>query len=161
MTNFVAVTTSNRPRLRDPTAVRAVLDRYALDFDVGAWIETDEASGEEHLMICGQGWPRAPRLTEDMHPMDFPPSDWDDDPADFEQLLQELAPHLAEPLTIQAVAHDDCCFPLLAREWHIEPGNADVRVNGFQYGHENGSSAERTTPATANAPGPLTGYAQK
>ena len=161
MTNFVAVTTSNRPRLRDPTAVRAVLDCYALDFDVGAWIETDEGSDREYLIICGEGWPRAPRLSEGVQSMDVPTSDWDDDPADFEQLLKELAPHLAEPLTIQAVTHDDCCFPLLAREWHIEPGNADVRVNGFQYGHENGSSAERTTPATANAPGPLTGYAQK
>ena len=59
--------------------------------------------------------------------------DTEDEGAGFEQLLKELAPYLIDPLTVQAVGHDECCFPFLAREWHIRPRSAEVEINGFQH----------------------------
>lgn len=133
MRGFGAVTTSNRPRLREPSAARAVLDQYPLEEDVRAWIENDEATGKQYLTICGDGWPRPCRMVEGVKSSQGVCGEADEVGADFEQLLNELAPYLADPLTVQAVGHDECCFPFTAREWHICPGSVEVEINGFQH----------------------------
>jgi hypothetical protein len=45
-----------------------------------------------------------------------------------------LAPYLEEPLTIHAVAVIPGRFPMLACEWHVQPGSATVAITEFQHG---------------------------
>jgi hypothetical protein len=113
--------------------VRALLDQYSLAEDVRAWIESDEDTGQQYLTICGDGWPRACRIVDGTYPAEAAFEDAEDEGAGFEQLLEELATHLAEPLTVQAVGHDECCFPFAAQEWHVGPGSAEVEISGFHH----------------------------
>jgi hypothetical protein len=144
---FEAVT---RPRLREPSAARARLDRYALGEDVRVWIETDEDTRQQYLTICGDGWPRACRIVDGTYPAEAAFEDAEDKGAGFEQLLKELATHLAEPLTVQAVGHDECFFPFAAREWHIYPGSAEVEINDFQHSWDGEPEQDRVA---VSAPG--------
>jgi hypothetical protein len=150
---FDAVTTSNRPRLREPSAARALLDQYPLAEDVRAWIETDEDTGRQYLTICGDGWPRACRIVEGGDSSEAVYEDVEEKGAGFEQLLKELAPCLADPLTVQAVGHDECCFPFAAREWHIRPGSAGVEINDFQHSWDGEPTQEQFA---VSAPGGTT-----
>ena len=82
-------------------------------------------------MICGEGWPRAtgylgtPTSTQSI--------ELEGTEEGFEQFLKDLASCLADPLTVQAVGHDDCCFPFAAHEWHVRPGCAQVEINDFHH----------------------------
>jgi len=130
MPDYFSVTTSNFPRLREPQAVHTLLDHYEFADDVGAWIESDEI-GNQCLILCGEGWPRVRRLPQD--PEADPIDELEATEETFDQLLKELSRYLADPLTVQAVGHDDCCFPFAAREWHVRPGCAKVEINDFDH----------------------------
>lgn len=133
MATFVATTASNGPRLKDPEAARKVLERYCWDGDVQALIETDQSDGQAYLALYGYDWPGAWKLPDGANREDFAP-DYDEDPDDgFTQVLLDIAPCLAEPLTVQAVGAEKCRFPLSACEWHIRPGGTEVEVQGFHH----------------------------
>ena len=52
---------------------------------------------------------------------------FDANPCDgFEELLKEIAPFLAEPLTVQSIGAENCRFPLAACEWHVRPGSIET-----------------------------------
>jgi hypothetical protein len=133
MATFVATTASNDPALKDADAARSVLDRYLFDGEVQAEIHKDTENGQAYLEIAGYDWPGAWRIPEGVVKDEFEP-DYDADPDDgFGNFLREIAPFLAEPLTIQAVGMQNCRFPLSACEWHIRPGATDIEVNCFRH----------------------------
>jgi hypothetical protein len=73
----------------------------------------------------------------DLAPEDFDPYNEDlyQEGADgFVQFLREIAPHLADPLTVHAVGNIRCQFPLSACEWYVQPNATDVQVNEFRQG---------------------------
>ena len=119
-----------------PRAVETIIARYWLDqeFNVGVGFNRD--TGQPYLFCFGYVWPEAWKVPEGVSPADFYPFEdevYEDGADGFTQLLQELAPHLAEPLTVQAVGSIKCQFPLSATEWHIEPNGTDVEINEFQH----------------------------
>jgi hypothetical protein len=58
----------------------------------------------------------------------------------FVQMLSALGPHLATPLTVQAISFDSGGWdPVVACEWHVKPGSTTVDVNQFQ--HSQGAPA--------------------
>ena len=131
MATFVATTASNGARLKDPEAVREILDRYFWDGDVTASIQTTD--GEESLVIYGYDRPGAWKIPDGVNQDEFEP-DYDLDPCDgLEDFLKEVAPYLAEPLTVHAAGAEKCRFPLSACEWHIRPGETTIEVNGFNH----------------------------
>src|SRR6266511_1380039 len=133
MATFLATTASNGPQLKDPEAAQKVVERYWWDGDVRALIETDHSDGQAYLALYGYDWPGAWKVPDGVDREDFA-SDYDDDPADgFAQFLLDIAPCLAEPLTVQAVGSEKCRFPLSACEWHIQPGGIEVEVRGFHH----------------------------
>jgi hypothetical protein len=143
MATFMAVTSSSSARLRDVEAVRKLLDRYSWDGDVEAKI-TEMPHGQAHLTICGYDWPSMSRIPEAAEPASFE----DNDDNEFEKFLLEIAPHLAEPLTVQAVGSEKCRSPLCACEWHVVPGGNTLQVNAFRYPEakddpDRGDAAER------------------
>jgi len=83
------------------------------------------------LVIYGYDWPRTWRIPEGIDPTNFEP-DYDQDDG-LEEFFKEVAPYLAEPLTIQAVGSEKCRFPLSACEWHILPGAGNVEINSFHH----------------------------
>jgi hypothetical protein len=128
MATFIATTSSNEARLTDADAVKEVLDRYFFDGEVQAAIRYGPDSFCA-LVVYGYDWPAAWKL-----PPGAEEPDWDEDPDDgFDQFLKEIAPFLAEPLTIQAIGAEACRFPLVATEWHIAPGATEVEINGFRH----------------------------
>ena len=58
MNLFWFLTTSNKPRLRDPTQVARIIGTYWFDFDCTVSVERG-ADGQHHLNIEGDGWPAA------------------------------------------------------------------------------------------------------
>ena len=133
MATFLATTASNGPRLRDPEAAQKVLEGYWWDGDVQALIEADRSDGQAYLALYGYDWPEAWKITDGVGREDFAP-DYDDDPDDgFAQFLLDIAPCLAEPLTVQAVGSEKCRFPLSACEWHVRPSGTEVEVRGFHH----------------------------
>ena len=86
--------------------MRKILDRYFWDSDVTASIETRD--GQAQLEIYGYDWPGAWSIPDGANRDDFEP-DYDIDPGDgLEDFLKEVAPYLAEPLTIQSVGSERC-----------------------------------------------------
>lgn len=131
MADFFA-TDCNRPRLQDARAVQAIIERHYFDWELEVGIEFDPTDDQQHLTIFGFGWPGAWEMPMDPVPNNWEP-DFDGDGIDgFEGFLREVAPHLAEPLTVQAVGSFQCQFPLLACEWHVTPGATEIRINGFR-----------------------------
>src|SRR5262245_21977923 len=107
MSELWFVTTCNKPRLADPAAVLTILGRYRFDWDFAVEVKANGA-GHYRLQVEGEGWPGAWLRTAD---------DRDDEPdfpsdglAEFEALLSEIAPHLAEPLIVQAIGQDQGRF---------------------------------------------------
>src|SRR5262245_34369544 len=111
-------TVHNRARLRDQGSAREILGGYLWPGEVQATILTDPATGHAYLTISGFDWPEACRIPDDVSREEFEPSD---DADDFEQFLRELAPCLAEPLTVQAVGSEKLLLPLTACEWYVRP----------------------------------------
>lgn len=133
MATFVATTACNGPRVNDPEAAKKVLDRYLWESDVAAAIKNAGPDGHSYLELYGYDWPDAWKIPDGVDRSKFEP-DYDADPNDgFEEFLKELAPFLAEPLTVQAVGSEKCRFPLAACEWHIPPGAATVEVTCFNH----------------------------
>ena len=133
MATFVATTSSNGAGVTDPDAVQKILERYHFDGDLEARIETSRSDGNPYLSIWGYDWPGAFKVPDGVPPDDFEP-DYDVDSLEvFEDFLKEVAPFLAEPLTIQAIGAEKCRFPLCAREWHIRPRAVDIEQTSFQH----------------------------
>jgi hypothetical protein len=127
MADFVAVTASNRPRLKDADTARALVNCYHFDNDLEAEIALEARDGQPRLSVAGYGWPGAWRVPDGVDPLDFTP-DYDENSGDgFEDFLHEIAPCLAEPWTVQAVGHTKCRFQLSACAWHVRPGG-DVTI---------------------------------
>ncbi len=162
MATFVATTANNGPRLKDAEAARRVLERYSWDGEIEAVIETDPTNGQAYLALYGYDWPGAWKVPEGEHREEFVP-DYDQDAYDgFEEFLRDIAPHLAEPLTVQAVGTEKCRFPLSACEWHVRPSAHEIEINGFEHGHDEPAAlptAPTDTPAPAPAPEKLGGGA--
>jgi hypothetical protein len=134
MADFMAVTTCSHPRLKDHAEVEQILDRYFFDPDLSVGVSFDHDTGEPYLFLYGYAWPEAWRMPEGVTAETFDPYTdelYENGAPDFIQLLQEIAQHLAEPLTVQAVGSTKCRFPLSACEWHIEPGSSKVELNEF------------------------------
>lgn len=133
MATFIATTTSNNPRLKNPKAAQKILDRYIWDGDLQALIVKDQLDRKSRLALYGYDWPGAWRIPDDVNNEDFEP-DYNIDSFDgFEHFLHEIAPFLAEPLTVQAVGFEKCRFPLAAAEWHIKPNSTKITANGFRH----------------------------
>lgn len=137
MADFIAVTASSGPRLKDAAAVQPIIDGYSVDPDLHLGVEADPATGEAHLFLYGYVWPEAWPVPAGVVPEDFNPYDdehYEAGAEGFTQLLRALVPHLKEPLTVHAVGFIRCRFPLAACEWHVEPGIPEVAINEFQHG---------------------------
>lgn len=133
MADFIFATACSRPRVKDSPAAQAVINRYCFDEDLEVRVEEDPADNQQHLALYGYGWPGAWAIPEDVNRADFVP-DCDVDGMDgFEQFLRDVAPHLAEPLTVHCVGFVNCRFPLSACEWHILPNSDQIEVNDFHY----------------------------
>lgn len=131
MTTYLAVTSSNEARVCKAHRVRALIDRYFWDNDVQAILRDDD-DGQSFLSIAGDDWPVVWRMPNDIDPADFVP-DWDQDSdEEFDRFLRELAPFLAEPLTIQAIGAETSRYPLAASEWRLKPGSTRVRITSFR-----------------------------
>lgn len=137
MADFIPITASNDPKLNDHEAVERIIADYFVDpeFNVGVCFDRD--TGVPYLFMYGYVWPEAWKLGEGVPRDEFDPygNDLYEDGADgFEQLLTDIAPYLAEALTVQAVGAERCRFPLAASEWHIDVGGTEVEVIcGFRH----------------------------
>jgi hypothetical protein len=139
MADFIAVAASNGPRLTNPEAVAEILKTFNLDEDLNVGIDLDQETGNSSLYLYGFAWPEAWKLTEGVTLANFDPyadGVYELGAEEFVQLLKEVAPHLAEPLTVHAIGNTKCHFPLSACEWHIEPGGKEVELNEFRHGFQ-------------------------
>jgi hypothetical protein len=134
MATFMAVTASNGPRLKDAQAARKIVERYLWDGDVQALIRRDVDDGADHLEVYGYDWPAAWKVPEGADAETFEPDYDADTGAVFEEFLRDIAPFLAEPLTIQATGAEKCRFPIAACEWHVSPGSPEIEISGFKHG---------------------------
>jgi hypothetical protein len=135
MADFMAVTASNSARIKDHAAVEKIISRYYVDPDLNLGVGFDHETGEPYLFIYGYQWPEAWKLAEGMTHENFDPyteENYEIGADGFIELLKELAPHLIEPLIVQAVGSTRCFFPLSACEWHIKPGGKRVRLTEFR-----------------------------
>jgi hypothetical protein len=125
MNMFWFLTTSNKPRLRDPTQVQQIIETYWFDFDFTVEIE-HTPNGQHRLGIQGDGWPSAwlppPGTPSEEYCPDFNTSGQEE----FAAFLVEVAPFLVETLIIQAIGTADGEFPLSACEWRVEPRSATI-----------------------------------
>jgi hypothetical protein len=146
MSDFTATTACSGPLVGDVQAVERVLAGYVLDRDLRAGVAFDFDDGRPHLYLYGSAWPEAWPLPDGIERADFDPdsTDFREHGAEgFVELLKELAPHLAEPLVVQAIGADRCRFPLAAAEWSIDAAGTTVYFNGFDHGYcvrESGNS---------------------
>jgi hypothetical protein len=134
MADFMAVMACNGPRLKDHEAVAQIISRYFVSPDVSLGVGFEHHSGASYLYIYGDMWPEAWKMPLGVAPEDFDPytdERYPDGAAGFIELLQDLAPHLAEPLIVQAIGSTKCRFPLSACEWRIEPNGAKVVATSF------------------------------
>lgn len=136
MAEFMAVTASNHPRLTDHLAVEQIVDRYFVDPDLSIGVGFDHDNGAPYLFLYGYVWPEAWKMPDGVSAETFDPYTddlYENGAPDFVQLLQEIAQHLHEPLTVQAVGSTKCRFPLSACEWHIEAGGTEVEFSEFRH----------------------------
>jgi hypothetical protein len=151
MAEFMAVTASNHPKLKDHAAVEKILDTYFVDSDCHTGVGFDEQTGVPYLFIYGFTWPEAWKIPENELRDAFYPyveECYEDGANGFIQLLREIALYLEEPLTVQAVGSERCRFPLSACEWHIQPGDGEVETNEFHHSNpESISAANSQDPA--------------
>jgi hypothetical protein len=138
MSEFTVVVCSNRPKLNDGAAAQKIIARFSVDRELNFGVRVQRDTGQPYLTLCGYEWPEAWPLPPGTDAADFDP--YQDESvyaagADgFKELLRQLAPFLAEPLTVQAIGNTGMLFPLSACEWRVEPGETDVHVTEFRYG---------------------------
>lgn len=133
MATFIATTACNGPRVTDAEAVKKIMDRYSWDGDTTAGIIADPDDGQPRLTIAGYDWPAAWKVPDGVDRTMYE-LDYDTDPnVGFEQFLKQVAPFLAEPLTVQAIGFENCRFPLAACKWHVLPGGGAIEIWGFQH----------------------------
>jgi hypothetical protein len=133
MATFFATTVSNSPRLKDPVGARQVVARFFFDGALEVVVRDDAEDGETYLDVYGHDWPAAWKMPEGADRDEFDP-DYDLDSGEgFEQFLKEIAPYLAEPLTVQAIGAEKCFFPVSACEWHIRPDSELIETCGFRH----------------------------
>jgi hypothetical protein len=131
MADFLAVTASNGPALKDPHAVRAILSRFVWNEDLNIEIQADPDTEAPCLCIYGYTWPEAWPLPGGVRAEDFDRYD-DSVEEGFELRLEAVAAHLAGPLRVQAIGSEKCRYPLAACQWSIQPGCTQVTINGFE-----------------------------
>ena len=135
MADFFPTTACNDPKINNHEAVEKILASYYTDPDFQVGVGFDEESGEPYLFAYGYVWPEAWKLPDGTKREVFDPCEedrYEEGDDGFIQLLLEIAPYLAEPLTVQAIGSIKCRFPLAAGEWHLKPGGRKVRTNGFR-----------------------------
>ena len=135
MATFMATTACNGPRLKDAEAAAKVLERFYWEGegDIEVTITMDSSDGQAHLMLYGYDWPGAYKIPDNVSRDEFEPN-YDIESYDgFQEFLRDIAPHLADPLTVQSIGSEKCRFPLAACEWHILPGDSKIQVNDFQH----------------------------
>lgn len=120
MDKFWFWSTCNKPRLRDPTAVKAIIARHWFDFDFDVCVER-APDGHQLLKMEGDGWPGAWQIPAGASPDDFQLDFEQDELENFEPMLLAIAPFLAEPLIVQAVGTVKGAYPLNACQWRVEP----------------------------------------
>jgi hypothetical protein len=148
MAEFMAVTACNHPRLKDHVAVEHIISRYLFDPDLSIGISFDHDTGEPYLFLYGYVWPEAWKMPEGASAETFDPYTdelYENGAPDFVQLLEDIAQHLVDPLTVQAVGSTKCRFPLSACEWHIQAGGTQVQFTEFRHSDQTGAQP------TANA----------
>ena len=135
MSKFWFRTTSTKPRLRDPSRVQTVIDKYCFDFDLVVSVN----HGDCRLIIDGCGWPSAWRLPPNTSAEAYDPDYGTDGRKEFEAFLAEIAPFLDETLIIQSIGSASGRFSLSACEWRVAPGASNVEKTEI-------SSAEALPP---------------
>ena len=136
MNTFWFLTTSNKPRLRDPTQVQQIIGRYWFDFDFTVAVE-DHPDGQHCLGIQGNGWPAAWLPPPDTSSEEWYPDFDTSGQEEFAAFLAEVAPFLTEALTVQAIGTAAGEFPFSACEWRVEPNAATVARMEFTSNAEN------------------------
>jgi hypothetical protein len=136
---FWFLSTSNKPRLRDPTKVLQIMAKYWFDVECEALVEQD-ADGQHHLSIQGDGWPSAWLLPPGATPEDYYPDFDTPGQEEFAAFLTDIAPFLLEPLIVQAIGTATGEFPLSAGEWRVDPGSTMVTKTEFTVLAENPNS---------------------
>jgi hypothetical protein len=139
MADFMATCASNDPKLKDHEAVEQIISRFYFDPNFNVGLNFDDKTGEPYLFIYGYRWPEAWKVPAGIAPDDFDPYTedvYEEGNDGFIAFLRVIAPHLAEPLTVQAVGNIRCQFPLSACEWHVQPNATNVQVNEFRHGSE-------------------------
>jgi hypothetical protein len=147
MAEFIAVTASNGPKVKDHEAVERVIAGFFFDPELKIGVAFDPDDGSPSLFIYGYRWPEAWEVPIGIPRDEFDPysDDTYEEGADgFIALLQELALYLEEPLIVQAIGNEKCRYPLSACEWRVAPGGTEVVVSEF--GHD--LSTAETTNAT-------------
>lgn len=136
MANSVYSTCSNGPKVK--ASVQDVLVRWWFGFEdydesVTAEIQKDR-EGVDRLCICGYDYPSPRRLPAKYFELDEDARHellcdlrFEVD-LDLYGFLEEIAPHLEEPLEIQVVGFEKCRYPHLAQSWRVsyKDGRAQV-----------------------------------
>jgi hypothetical protein len=148
LADFIFATACNHPRVKDPKALLQIIDRYHFAWDTEVSVETDPTTNQEVLSIFGYGWPGAWKVPDGLDQEDCELDYEGEGIEGFEQFLTEMAPYLADPLTVQSVGSVQCRFPLSACEWHVQPNAEEVEVNAFR--HCDQESDQETPKPTLN-----------
>lgn len=136
MAEFLATTASNGPKVKDVEAVEQIIERYYFDPDFSVGTSYDHDTGNPSLFVYGYVWPEAWKLPVGVNREEFNPYEaelYEEGADGFVDFLKEIAPHLHEPLTVQAIGATKCRFPLSGCEWHIDPDSAEVEINDFRH----------------------------
>jgi hypothetical protein len=133
MAEFVPVTASSGPRIKDlcSEAVEETIARFFFDPDLKIGTAFDPHTGAPFLFLYGYAWPEAWEVPIGMPRDEFDPyttEEYEEGDDGFIELLKALAIYLEEPLTVQAIGHTKCQYPLAACQWHIEPGSNEVVI---------------------------------
>jgi hypothetical protein len=135
LADFMAVTACSNPRIKDHEAVEALIQKYYFDPDFQVGVGFDEEDGSPYLFAYGYVWPEAWPLPEYSSRPTFDPyagDTYEEGDDGFLQFMKDVARHLLEPLTLQAIGNTKCRFPLSACQWTIRPGSRRVHIIKFR-----------------------------
>lgn len=138
LADFIPTTASNDPKINDHEAVERIIAAYYFDPDFNVGVGFDPETGLPYLFMYGYVWPEAWKLAQGVSRQKFDPYGndlYEEGDDGFEQFLKDIAPYLAEPLTVQAIGAERCRFPLAASEWHVAVGDTEVETTGFRHSY--------------------------